>query len=333
MHAGNGRRFFVLLGSMLLLILTHPAVAAEDKDEERKKEVAALVNGSPILEKDLERGFLMAKREYASMGKQMTDEKIRAAALENLINQELLYQASRKSGVEVSEEDLNSQFEGLKQRFASEEEFQNKLEEKGVSAKEIKSTMGKNLTIQRFVEEEFVNKIEVPEEELKAYYEEHPDFFKTPEQVKASHILIKCDPNAGDAERTEARKKIERVKEKLEEGGIFADLAQGYSEGPSKDNGGALGYIQRGQTVKPFEEAAFALKPGEISDIVETKFGFHLIQVTDKKPAGMKSFEESKERIQQYLQRSKVSESVAAYLESLKEEADIVKYQPEPEKE
>ncbi len=100
-------------------------------------------------------------------------------------------------------------------------------------------------------------------------------------QVKASHILIKVDAKTDEAKKTEARKKIEEVQQKLKDGGDFAALAKEYSEGPSNVKGGDLGYFGRGQMAKPFEDAAFALTPNEVSDVVETRFGYHLIKVYD----------------------------------------------------
>ena len=120
--------------------------------------------------------------------------------------------------------------------------------------------------------------IAVSEADARAYFDAHPDEFKMPERVHASHILVKVDPNASDASKAESRKKLEGIKARLDGGEDFAKLAEENSDCPSSAKGGDLGFFTRGQMVAPFEEAAFALNPGDTSDVVETRFGFHLIK-------------------------------------------------------
>jgi parvulin-like peptidyl-prolyl isomerase len=124
----------------------------------------------------------------------------------------------------------------------------------------------------------------VPQEEIAAYYEKNSSEFEQGEQVQAQHILIRLDPNASDEEKSKARKTIDEIAVKLKAGESFANLAQQYSEDPgSNSKGGNLGYFGRGQMVKEFEDACFAIKPGETSPPVQTSFGWHLIHVLDRK--------------------------------------------------
>lgn len=137
--------------------------------------------------------------------------------------------------------------------------------------------------------------ITVDDEQIKDYYEANMEKFKQPEQVKASHILLKVeDPKKEE----EVKKKAHDIYKKLKEGKDFSKLASQYSQDPgSKDKGGDLGYFERGKMVKEFEEVAFTLNPGEISEPVKTQFGYHIIKVEDKKPEGTKTLEEAKEEI------------------------------------
>jgi peptidyl-prolyl cis-trans isomerase C len=144
--------------------------------------------------------------------------------------------------------------------------------------------------------------------------------------VQASHILIKVDPQADESQRAEARKKIEEIKKKLGKGGDFAALAKEFSQCPSGSKGGDLGYFRRGQMVKAFEEAAFALKRGEVSDLIETKFGYHLIKAIDKKPETTIAFEEIKSKLGRYLKQNKVQEEVRQYVEKLKEKVKVERF-------
>jgi len=150
--------------------------------------------------------------------------------------------------------------------------------------------------------------------------------------VRAMHILIKVDPGMDESKKAEARKKLKGIHNRLLKGEDFEALAKEYSEGPSAAKGGDLGYFGKGQMVKPFDEAAFGLSPGGLSDIVETQFGYHLIKVVDKKPEGVMSYEEVKDKLQQYIKQEKVREQVNLSIENLKEKAKIERFQEDNSK-
>jgi len=141
--------------------------------------------------------------------------------------------------------------------------------------------------------------------------------------VKASHILIKVEPKATESEKEDALKKIRDVQKKQIKGDDFAKLAKEYSQGPSNAKGGDLGYFKRGQMVPAFEEVAFKLKPGEVSDIVKTRFGYHLIKVVDKKPESTVPYEEIKDRLGQYLKQEKVQKEIKQLVEKLRKDAKV----------
>ena len=175
------------------------------------------------------------------------------------------------------------------------------------------------------IDTKVANKIVITEEETKAYYTDNPQLFKKPAQVKASHILIKVEPTADDAKKAAAGKKIEEIQQKLKDGGEFAELAKEYSEGPSSTKGGDLGYFQRGQMVKAFEDTAFSMTANEISGRVETRFGYHLIKVYDKKPAQTLAYADVKNKIAQRLKQEKVEKDATRYVETLKKDAKVEK--------
>ncbi len=143
----------------------------------------------------------------------------------------------------------------------------------------------------------FKDKVEIEEKEVEGYYEYNLERYSEPNQIRARHILFKVKENASDQEAEEARKKAEPVLEMAKKGEDFAELAVKYSEGPTKDKGGDLGFFEKGKMVPAFEEAAFALKEGEISDIVRTPFGYHIIKVEEIKEARTKPIEEVREEI------------------------------------
>jgi peptidyl-prolyl cis-trans isomerase D len=143
----------------------------------------------------------------------------------------------------------------------------------------------------------FNSQVKISEGQIKDYYEEYLDTFKEKKQVRARHILFKVPENASKEEEEKVKQKALEVLKKAKAGQNFAELAKKYSEGPTAKDGGDLGYFSENQMVKPFEEAAFKLKKGEVSDLVRTSFGYHIIKVEDIKEARTKSLEEVKGQI------------------------------------
>lgn len=332
MQIKHGRWFLALVTTINLAWIALPALAAEKQASEGK---VAVVNGSVITQKDFDREMGRVLQRLASTGRSLDDSQLRAIkkeVLEGLIHGELLYQESQRKGIKVEEVAINEQLETLKKRFPSEDEFKTALNKMNLSEANIRSQIKRGLTIEQFVTGQFAEKVTVSDKELRAYYDSHPDSFKQPEQVRASHILIKVDPQADESQRAEARKKIAEIQQKLQKGEDFATLAKESSQGPSSAKGGDLGYFRRGQMVKPFEEAAFALKPGEVSDLVETRFGYHLIKVIDKKPETTIPYEDIKEKVGQYLKNKKVHEEVGLYVKKLKEDAKVERFLTETPK-
>jgi|LGVE01.1.fsa_nt_gb peptidyl-prolyl cis-trans isomerase C len=295
-----------------------PAWAAE-KDASQDKLV--VVNGSVITQADLEREMAGSKVGKSLDGSQI--EAMKRDIIERLIERELLYQESQNKGIKVDKTAVKEQLETVKKGFPSETEFKKKLSEMNLSEAELESNFVQRMAIQEFIDKEFVQKVTISDKNTKAHYDSNPDSFKQPEQVQASHILIKVDPKGKATQKAEARKKMEMIQQKLHKGEDFAALAKEFSQCPSSAKGGDLGYFGPGQMVKPFEEAAFALEAGKVSDIVETDFGFHLIKVVDKKPASTIAYEDVKDRLGEYLKREEVRKKVDLYVEELKQKAKI----------
>jgi len=149
--------------------------------------------------------------------------------------------------------------------------------------------------------ERFQDQVEVSKEETRAYYEENLDRYKVKKQVKARHILFRVPEDAPEEKEEEVRKRAIEVLEQVQAGGDFAELARAHSEGPTRDEGGELGWFSSGEMVEPFEEAAFGMKPGETSDLVKTRFGFHIIEVEDVREARTRPLEEVRGEIRESL--------------------------------
>lgn len=169
----------------------------------------------------------------------------------------------------------------------------------------------KKILVGRLIEIEIRGKSSVSEEEIKAYYEAHKDEFITPVQLRASHILVDTEADA------------KTILQRLKEGADFAELARQYSKDPSKDKGGDIGYFSRGQLIPEFENICFGLEVGQISDIVKTQFGYHIIKLTERKESGTRELSEAKDEIIRDLKGQAEREGFEHLLKSLKSKARI----------
>lgn len=329
MHTERVIPFWVLLAVLALITLALPAYAGESQSAEQK---LAVVNGTVINQAELDSEMNRFLARLQSQDRVPTDlerSQIKKQVLENLIVGELLYQESQKEGVKVDQKEIEAQLAPIKGRYPSEAEFKKALSTMNLTEADLRFRFERDLAIRKLLADQIGGKIAVSEKESRAYYDSNPEFFKKPEQVRASHILIKVDPGADEAKKAEARTKIESLQAKLKNGEDFGALAKEYSEGPSGPKGGDLGFFGRGQMVKSFEETAFTMKPGQVSGMVETRFGYHLIMVTERTPESTLSYEEVKDRLEQYLKQQKAQETIAAYVETLKGKAKIERFMKE----
>ena len=302
------------------------AATAAKTDQKAENPIVAIVNGKEISREALDRELTLVTHRLNSQGQQVDKEqldKIRTNVLDNMIDRDLLYQDALKNGIKVDEQAVSAQLDKMKKNFPGDAEYQKALEMMNTSEADLKANITQSMVIQQLIESKITPKIQITDAQAKEFYDTHPELFKTPEQVKASHILIKADASASEEDKAKARKKIEDVQAKLKKGEKFDDLAKQYSEGPSNTKGGDLGYFARGQMVKPFEDVAFSMKKGDVSDIVVTQFGYHLIQMNDKKPESTTPYDEVKAKIEEHLKKEKMIESVNAYIEKLKADAKI----------
>nr|WP_281389016.1 peptidylprolyl isomerase [Spirochaeta isovalerica] len=179
------------------------------------------------------------------------------------------------------------------------------------------------MKIQKLIEEKVPEETTVTDEEILTFYKENPAYFTEPERIHASHILVTVEAGDDDEKKNQAKAKIERISEELKNGADFADTARRESEGPSGPQGGDLGEFTRGQMVSGFETVAFALPEGEISGIVETQFGYHIIKVHERFPESSVPLEDVRESINSYLVQDKNQTKLKDFLESLKNAAKI----------
>lgn len=195
--------------------------------------------------------------------------------------------------------------------------------EHGLTVDELKNELTTDGLIETLIQQEVESKIEIADEELKAFFEANQDAMDKGDTVRASHILVKVEGGDGDELKKAKREKIEGLRTQLLEGADFAELARANSDCPSSEKGGDLGDFGRGQMVKPFEDAAFSQELNAIGEIVETDFGFHIVKVTEKQAAGAVNFDDMKEDIRMAVLRNKRDVAVRDYIAGLRAKATI----------
>lgn len=258
--------------------------------------------------------------------------QLQSRVVDELVRRRLIAKEIERRHITIPKTEIDDQTEIqferiLKQNNLTEEQAAQILHKQGRTLESFKRDLRQALEFSMQTERlraSVVGPIEPTDQELAAYLEEHREDYDTPEEVHARHILIRVPENASETEIAQAKKQIEDIKKELENGADFAELAQKYSQDPgSAQNGGDLGFFRRGQMVQEFEDAAFALEPGQISDPVRTQFGFHLIKVEEKKPASHPELAQIRDQVlQDYIEAERTKRFEKFYNE-LKARAQI----------
>jgi peptidyl-prolyl cis-trans isomerase C len=314
-----------------------PAPASNTPAEAPKEDkVAVTVNGSPIMESqvqrylDLEYKPLLAK--YAAQAPQLAaqQEKVfRENITQNLITRQLLEEQAKQANIEVTPEELTAEMTTQLSNLnppRTIEEYKKAVQEQGGDFEGIQRILTDRLKYHKLFESKFASTTKATEADAKKYYDENAKDFQVPEQVRASHILIRpTDPNTDPNQaKAQAKAKAEDLLKKVKGGADFATVAKESSDCPSKAQGGDLGLFTRDKMVKPFADAAFAMKVGEISDLVESPFGYHIIRVTEHHDPNQTTFEKAKTEIIGQLTEQKMQEAIDTYVKSLRQSAKIV---------
>ncbi len=318
----------VVTASVLIALLGFGIAMGAESAKDMDKKPAATVNGKAISKAQFDRQMNGVRQRLLQSGHLLSDVELRDVknrVLESLIDRELLYQESQKRGFKGDAKAVDSQIAQFKQRFETPEAYEQALKSMNLTENAIREELLKNSAIDQLVQDRFSKGITVSEEESKAFYKERHELFERPERVHARHILVSVKPDASAEDKKAARKRIDDLKARVSKGEDFATLAQSQSDCPSKERGGDLGFFARGQMVKPFEEAAFALNPGAVSDVVETDFGYHLIQVIEKKPQETVPYEQVQPNIAEHLQKQKTQQKVEEFLTQAKKDAKITR--------
>lgn len=269
-----------------------PGGSVEKKAADKEGPVLAKVGGEVITVAEFE-SELSSLPEYTQKRMNTVEEKRKH--LEKMIDERLLLQEAGKRKLDQDEE-IRAKVDRYRNRLITEKLFREIAEERS----------------------------KVADGEIQAYYEENKDRFRQKERIRARQIVILLPPNADPEKEAQAERKAQEALNRLKAGEDFAKVAKEYSEGPAAGRGGDLGFFSRGRMVPEFEEVAFSLKDvGDRSDLVRTKFGFHIIELTGRQPAQELSLEDVKDRIVRQLESARRREVRQSLAEELRGQANV----------
>jgi len=317
------RRFVVLALALALGLMGSPwsLVSAAPPPAQ---DAAAQVNGKKITYQELNGEFLARTRvPFDKVQDDPQAQQARKELLQQLIDGELVLEQAERQKVTVTPQSVDEQVKSIRARFPSDEAFTQALGASGLTPEGLKANIKKGMLRQQILNKEVLEKVAVSPKEVETFFNEHKDTYVQEEAVHARHILIKVAPDASPEDDQKAKERAKAVLAKAKKGEDFSKLAAQYSEDSSKDSGGDLGYFGRGRMVKPFEETAFALKAGQISDPVRSQFGYHIIKVEARREAKRLSLVEAKEWVEKDLTREKARVRYGEYVAGLREKAKI----------
>jgi peptidyl-prolyl cis-trans isomerase C len=250
--------------------------------------------------------------------------RFRQQAVQGFVVRTLLSQEADKRKFAVTDKELDAELALIKTRLPEGKGLEDILKSENMTMEQLRTDLTAKLRIDMLLKAEVPTNSVVSDEEVAKFYNEQKERFVQPEMVDARHILIKAEATEEAKAKAEKKAKIEDLRKQLVEGGDFAKVALANSDCPSKERGGDLGAFPRGQMVKEFEEAAFSQATNAIGPVVETQFGFHIIQVISHQAAKTNSLEEVKPKLTEHLKQKQQMEVFEKLIERLKKETKIV---------
>ena len=290
--------------------------------------VIAVVNGRAITLSELkERKAPLVKQVSEIYSGAERDKKLadmEKKVMDSLVEDLLLETEAEKSGVKASERDIDDAVEDVKkQNSLNDETLKDALKREGLTYEMYRAQIKRQIEKSRMIGQQVRAKVTVTDRDLIEYYERNKRLFLKDEEVNVSHILFLVPEKAPDAEVEKIRKQASDVLDAARRGKDFPELAKKYSQDASGKQGGALGFFKKGQLLPSFEGAAFSLKKGEISDVVRTEYGLHIIKVDDVKEAAPEPFESVKEKIRSTVTSEMMEQRYKEWMEELKKSAVI----------
>lgn len=321
---------FVLLSGLVALGVGCGSESGESQEAPpiSTSEAAAVVNGEIIpLQQATKIAGNFAKDgvppDPAAQG-DTPAEKLYYTAVLRLVEQALVTAAAEEQGLVVTDQELDTSMDQLKLMAGGDDLFQQLLQERDITLEDIRRDMRSNLIMKQYFD--LVVNLDTPvtDEEVAEYFEKNKDVFGPQREVRSRHVLIMTKPDMDDHQRADAKTKAQDVLIQARAGADLAELARLYSDDPSgPENGGDLGWFRRGDMVAAFDSVAFNLEPGELSGIVQTQFGYHVIKVEDSRVTEGRSLDEVREQIRNQISQERAQDQFRQAITNLRLEADV----------
>ena len=311
-----------------------PATPVAPAAEHKPTDVIARIGKTEIKWGQLDPAVNTFIKQFSARGRSFPMEqlgRLRYDVLNEMVTRELVLQQTVGHEPTNLAAQVQEQVEMSKAQAGSADAYTKALTELGVTPEEYATRVREMILIQEAIKKAVDAKLKVTADDCKKFYDENRSKFLIPEQVRASHILILCPAEATAEVKTQKLAQIQAALALVKGGENFADVARKFSEDPgSKEQGGDLGLFARGRMVPEFETAAFALATNQVSSVITTSYGYHIIKALERKPAGERSYDESKTNIEAYLKNRQGEPLAQQYLKDLRDQAKVEVLLPEP---
>ena len=316
-----GKAIIAGVAALFLSVAAHAAVADR---------IVAIVNNEIITLSDVNRAFapFEEKFEQSYQGperdKEKAREETRTMLLNRMIDNLLMEQESRKTGIAVRNEEVEAAIQDIqKKRNISSDEFSKILQRDGMTMDALRKDMRNHMTRMKLVQRDIKSRVAVTDEEIGEYYRKHREDYEGKEAVRVRQILLPLPKGADPAGKARLRANAEQIRKRLLDGEPFVQLSAAYSQGPAATEGGDIGYIEKGMILPEVEAVAFSLPVNQVSPIIESPVGFHIILVVDRRGAGLKSIESVREEIREKIDQEKMEKKYGEWLEELRKKSHI----------
>jgi parvulin-like peptidyl-prolyl isomerase len=287
----------------------------------------ARVNGVDIPHERLERGFEEELRSRRINLLQIRNpervKEMKRAVLDNLIEQELFWQASQRAGIVVPEKEIEDAYQATKGAFKSADAFEQRIAIEGFTPATYRELVRKQAHARKYAQQVAATAPAVTDEEVHRFYADNPGNFQRPAQARVRHIVVNVPPGADAKVRAQRRELIEGILARARAGEDFDALAREYSEAPTRQWGGEMDPFARGQAPAPIEDAAFSLSPGEVSGVIVVGDSFQVLKVESRSDAVVVTEEAARAAILEHLRGARASEAIAAEAKRLRASQDV----------
>jgi peptidyl-prolyl cis-trans isomerase C len=309
---------FLMIALVCLLCGIGSSSAQDDVDE-----IALFVNDQPIYSWELKLLLPQIQSELAAAGISAKGEEVLNRTVSRAVDSFLLVQEAKERGIAPNETRIDEKLSGMADRAGGRAALEAELIKSGITFDQLRSSVVQADLVQTLVETEIVPGIQVTEEDVEAFYAANPELFTSPDKIHSRHILFMAEAGATESQRETARRRAEAARTRALAGEDFASLAAELSEGPTAKVGGDLGFTTRGQMLEAFDDAVWALEPGEISEVVESRIGYHVIKVEEIVPGSTVALDEAQPLITDLIRQRRTAAAIEEFMAGLREGVEI----------